>query len=180
MVGGNKRMRNNVIPHKFIEQSKSLNMGDGSRENPQAPSMKVDKVGTEAMDLNIAKLRLDQNLGGIMDDLHSDLSNFNTPEDFQKNKSNVCDDPPATGGQKLHVGVQVKIRSSYRSVKVQCKPVTKDRSSSPIEQLVDDINAHNFISQPANNDQLLNPSPNTTNLSSNTTASSFPTSSDNF
>ncbi|XP_074096072.1 LOW QUALITY PROTEIN: uncharacterized protein LOC141525457 [Cotesia typhae] len=180
MVGGNKRMRNNVIPHKFIEQSKSLSMGDGSRENPQASSMKVDKVGTEAMDLNIAKLRLDQNLGGIMDDLHSDLSNFNTPEDFQKNKSNVCDDPPATGGQKLHVGVQVKIRSSYRSVKVQCKPVTKDRSSSPIEQLVDDINAHNFISQPANNDQLLNPSPNTTNLSSNTTASSFPTSSDNF
>ncbi|XP_044595654.1 metabotropic glutamate receptor-like protein P [Cotesia glomerata] len=176
MVGGNKRMRNNIVPHKFIEQSKSSSMND-------APSMDVDQLGTETMNFNIAKLRLDQISGSITDNLNSECTNqfnFNIQEDYDKNRSNICDDRPAIGSQKLNVGVQVKIKSLYRSVKVQCKPVTKDRPSSPIEQLIENENAHNYCSQPTNNDPLSNPSPNTTNLSSNTTASSFPTSSDNF
>lgn len=85
-------MRNKVVPHKFIDQSKSSSMDVAPMD---VFPMEVHELGFETMDLNIAKLRLDQSSGSIMDNINSeciDSLNFYTQEDSDKNRSNVCDD----------------------------------------------------------------------------------------
>lgn len=202
MVGGNKRIKNNVVPHKFIDEPNPINIDD-------ARSMEVHQQGFEKLDLSIDNLTLDQNSSSTMDNVnlevieslnciaeeHSNNNIFNNMNinDHQGSEmippfNNVCHDYLATGNEKINVAVQVKIRSSCRSTKVQCKPQTKDRATSPIELSFENKNLHNSCSLPTNNRQLTNLSPNisnlspnTTNLSPHTTVSSYPTSSsDNF
>lgn len=160
-------MQNDVVPHKFIQQPKPLNV--------EVSPMEVDLQDPEKLNLNTSDKTTTQNLSNEIDSIdlgYSDIVNFPTLQDSDNNGSSVCCDYPISQSQKVNAAVQVKIQSSYRSISVQCKSQTKDRALSPIEILIENERVYNnssFLS-PTSNDQL-------TNTSNNTTLSSFPTSS---
>ncbi|XP_044583956.1 uncharacterized protein LOC123264629 [Cotesia glomerata] len=166
MIGGNKRMKSNILPHKYIEESKLTSV--------EVSPMEVDQPSSEKSSFNFDDKMIGRNSSNNIDNMdleYLDTANSTATQDFKASASNVFYDnfPPQT--IKVNAAVQVKIRSLYRSTQIQCKPQTKDRATSSIKIFSGVKNLDDSCSSSISNNQVMN--------TSNTTVSSFPTSSDN-